>query len=528
VQQNNIGSKMVSQETCEEDHIAAGVGNKRTHEEQSINNICIQTVDSHDDLLIEEDEQRPPSSEPIAEIDTDAQNQNNEAPAIDIIPVSAESQMVNELRQALLELRVYICKLRGINRHLQREIDVVKEENLSLTNTVDRLEEGRTTLREENEHLRKELELLKAGNVDTTMPLNDSTFSSIGDDVFEFDEGLHANDFNPHPVTNNTEFRHVPTSPQGRDHSNYVEDEEEAIDRLGSDDSDDVQDKEENFKLINKPGTPNLYNPDKSNVTHSIKSRDTLCDIDELRVTTTNDDEDAEDVILRMKEELCKDQCEELQTDLKKIAHAFWEQCEELKECQSRILELQTENDELECLKWVEAEVDAIWAHVKKEDKANSDRLAKLESSLLVERDELRASVVDKSNEIAALKAQLRNSPCPKMVCLKDLESLLDDLKASIVEKSNEIAKLRAQLRNAPCPEWVKGRIDIIQKHVTFLLAEREELIASVADKSNEIAELRSKLRNSPCRTCVQSRMDNIQEDLKQMTLEQPRHCWWK
>jgi len=184
----------------------------------------------------------------------------------------------------------------------------------------------------------------------------------------------------------------------------------------------------------------------------------------------------------------------------------------------------------LECLKWVEAEVDAIWAHVKKEDKANSDRLAKLESSLLVERDELRASVVDKSNEIAALKAQLRNSPCPKMVSnmQKDLESLLDDLKASVVEKSNEIAKLRAQLRNAPCPEWVKGRIDIIQKDVTFLLAEREELIASVADKSNEIAELMSKLRNSPCRTCVQSRMDNIQEDLKQMTLEQPRHCWWK
>jgi hypothetical protein len=412
---------------------------------------------------------------------------------------------------------------------------MVKEENLSLTNTVNRLEEGGTTLKEENEQLRRELELLKTGKADTTMPLNDSTFSTLelGDDVFEFDEGLHANDLNPLPFTTDTEFQHTPTFQQGSDHSDDVQDKEETIklvDKPGSDDSDNVKDEEEAIKLIDIPDEQNTYKRDMSNLTPSIKSRDTLYDIDELRVTITNEDEDDEDATLRMKEELCRDQCEELQRDLEKIAKDFWGQSEELKKCQFRIEELQTENDELKCLKWFEAEVDAIWAHVKKEDKASSDKLAEMESSLLVERDELKASVVDKSNEIAELKAKLRNSPCPKMVSTiqKDLEYELEDLKASVVEKSNEIAELKAQLRNSPCPEWVKGKIDVIQKDVKFLLAEREELLASVADKSNEIAELRAKLRNGPCRMCVQSRMDDIQEDLKQMNMDQPRHSWWK
>jgi len=497
---------MMSPELHEADNITTDVG-KRTDEEQEQFNdddsgiFGIHIVDSRDDLFPEEDEQRPLSYESIEEKDVaEAQTQNEAAANDDAL--SAEAQMLNELRQALLMLR-------GINRQLQRENDLVQEEN-------SRLDDVATTLREENEKLRRELELLKTDKADTTTSydltssslsiVSSDATSSLDDDVFEFDERSHSNDL--HPLSHfafDTEFNYTP------------------IAQRGSEDSDDVQDKEETIKLIDKSSKPQSHQRYMSDLTLSIKSRDTLYDIDELKITTTEDDED---VTLRMKLELKRDQCKELQTDLEKIAQAFWEQSEELKECQLRIKELQTENDELNCLKWVEAEVDAMWAHVKKEDKANSERLA----SLLDERDELKASVVDKSKEIAELNAKLRDAPCPKMVSTiqKDLEYLLEDLKASVVEKSNEIAELKAQLRNAPCPEWVQSRLDVIQEDVVSLLVERDELRASVADKSNEIAELKAKLQNAPCPEWVQTRLDDIQKDLKQMKIEQRRHSMWK
>ena len=225
--------------------------------------------------------------------------------------------MVTELRQALLTLR-------GMNRQLQRENDMAQEEN-------SRLDDVASTLREENEQLRRELELLKTGKTMTTTSnditssfitnVSTATSSSLIDDAYEFDERSHSNDLYPlSHFTFDTEFHYI------------------SIAQQGSDDSDDVQDKEETLNLIEKSGKARSHRRYMSELTLSIKSRDTLYDIDELNITTTEDVEDAEDVTLRMKLELKRDQCKELQTDLEKIAQAFWDQCEELKECQSRIL----------------------------------------------------------------------------------------------------------------------------------------------------------------------------------------------
>eukprot|EP00985_Skeletonema_marinoi_P022767 scaffold14713_cov82-Skeletonema_marinoi.AAC.2 len=126
----------------------------------------------------------------------------------------------------------------------------------------------------------------------------------------------------------------------------------------------------------------------------------------------------------------CREQCEELQKDLKKIAQDYWKQREELKEYRSRADELQTKKVESERLKWVEAEVDTMWAQVKKTDKANQEWLVELET-LRAEKEVLRASVVDKSNEIAELKEKLRNAPCPDWIqsALQDIQNDLKQMK---------------------------------------------------------------------------------------------------
>ena len=501
---------MMSPELSEAENSTAVVG-KRADEEQFTSTdedsgICgIQIIDSRDDLFAEQEyEQRPLSSESIGKKEVDeVKNQNDEAAAngANDDTVSAAVQMVTELRQALVTLR-------GINIHLQRENDMVKEENTTLANTVHRVTGAVTTLREENEQLREELELLKTGKADIT-PSNDITSSSLsdvssattslfGDDIFEFDERSHANDLNPLSLTIDTEFQQ------------YI-----PISQLGSEDSDDIQDNEETIKLIDEFGKPNL----RSDLRQSIKSLDALYDIDELKITTTEDDED---VTLYMKLELKRGECNEIQKDLEKIAQVFWEQTEELRQRQSRIEQLHTKNEELK-------EVDAMWAHVKKMDKEDDERWEQCESSLF-EREELKASVVEKSHEIAELKEKLRNAPCPKAVqsrmndIQEDLKSLLDELKASVIDKSNAIAELKAKLRNAPCPEWVQSRMDNIQEDVKALITERDELRVSVGVKSHQIAELKAKLQNAPCPECVQSRMDDMMEDLKQMKKEQHWH----
>jgi len=491
---------------------------KRTDEEQSINadeesGIGIQIVDSRDDLFAEQEEERPLSNESIKEDEVTEVQTQHEAAAVADKGSSVDAQMVTELRQALLMLR-------GINRHLQNENDMIKGENISLANTAHKMAEDWTTLRKENEHLREELEILKAGKVDAT-PSNDITSSTLcdvssattslfGEHVFDFDESSHANDLNSVPFTIDADFQYIPIAQQG------------------SVDSDDVLDNEETIKFIDKPKQSRSHSRNMSDLTPSMKSRDTLYDIDELKITTTNDEDD-EDVTLRMKLEIKRDQCNELQGDLEKIAKAFWEQTEELKECQSHIEELRAENDELQCLKWVEKEIDAMWAHVKK-----MDQVKEMYVSLLAEKDELKASVIDKSNEIAELKATLQNAVCPDLLqskideIEKDLKALLLELKASVVEKSNEIAELKAKLQNAPCPDWIQRSIDEIQEDLEVILNERDELKASVVSKSHEIAELKDKLRNAPCPDWIQSRLDDISEDLKEMKMEQRRHSFSK
>ena len=467
----------------------AAVVSKRTDVEQSIDTaeqsgLSLQIVDSRDDLFAEQEEQYPSSNETVKEKEVaEVQTQQEAADDDGDDKSSADAQMVNELRKALLMSR-------GINRHLQSENDEIKEENISLADIAHKLAEDWTILRDENERLRKELEMLKAGKTDSA-PSNDITSSTLsdvssastslkGDRLLDFDESSHASDLNSLPFTIDTDFQYIPIAQQG------------------SVDSDDVLDNEETIKFIDKSNKFNSQSRLMSDLTQSIKSRDTLYDIDELKITTTNDDDD-EDVTLRMKLELKRDECNELQKDLEKIAEAFWQQTEELTECQSRVAKLQTENDELKCLKWVETEVDDMWAQVKEMDKVKD-----VCDYLLAENDELKASVNDKSKEIAELK---RNAVSPELVqsrvdeIEKDLEALLLELKASVVEKSNEIADLKTQLRNAPCPDWVQSSIDEIREDLEVMLTEREELKATVVKKSHEIAELKDQLRNANRRT---------------------------
>jgi septal ring factor EnvC (AmiA/AmiB activator) len=144
---------------------------------------------------------------------------------------------------------------------------------------------------------------------------------------------------------------------------------------------------------------------------------------EELQQSTTDDDED---ITLHMKLALKSDKCDELQRDLAKFAQAFWEQSEEMDQCQRQIKKLETENKELRCLKWIENEVDAMWLEVKKMDKAKSERRDQLEA-LLTERQELLDTVVDKSNEINRLKAKLANSPVPGWVQTR-IDEIQEDL----------------------------------------------------------------------------------------------------
>ena len=472
----------MSPELFEAENDRAALVSKHTSSEES--GIGIQIVDSRDDLWAEQEEQYPSSNETAKEKEVAKVQTQHEAADDDNDKASADAQiMVTELRKALLMVR-------GVNHHLQSENDKIKEENISLADVAHRMAEDWTTLREENEQLRKELGMLKAGKADST-PSNDITSSTLsdvssastslkGDRLLDFDESSHANDLNSLPFTIDTDFQYIPITQQG------------------SVDSDDVLDNEELVEFISKSNKSNSHSRNMSDLTPSIKSRDALYDIDELKITTTNDDDD-EDVTLRMKLELKRDQCNELQKDLEKIAEAFWQQTEELTECQSRVAKLQTENDELKCFKCVETEVDNMWAHVKEMDKVKD-----VCDYLLAENDELKASVNDKSKEIEELK---RNAVSSELVqsrvdeIQKDVEALLFELKASLVEKSNEIAELKKQLRNAPCPDWVQSSLDEIREDLEVILAERDELRASVVKKSHEIAELRDQLRNANGRT---------------------------
>jgi hypothetical protein len=351
--------------------------------------IRIQVADSRGDLCSDHlDDQRPASRDNIAEKEDFIETiTRDETAAADdqVQEVPADTRKVNELRQAILELRVYTCKLKGTNRHLQRQNDIVKGENMSLANTVLSLERDGLSLMEENEQLRKELEMLKKSKLDTTM----SSISSHGDDVAEIEEKSDTIDLVPLSISIDSKLDNVPTT-ENRDN-----------------DSDEFQHKKEAAKLINKP----MITPDKS--------RDTLYDIDE--------EEEEDDVNLRMELGKYREQCEELQTDLRKIAQDYWKQREDLKEYQSRIHELQAENNELQRLKWVEAEVDAMWALVKKWDKDNSKWDMELET-LRADKEALKASIVDKSNEIAELKKILRNAPCPEWVKEK-MDEIQNDLK---------------------------------------------------------------------------------------------------
>lgn len=378
--------------------------------EQSINTkqisgVSIQVVDSRDDLDDPDDDQCPLSRAIIDEMDeTETETKTDGSAAADK-KISTDTRKVNELRQAILELRVYTCKLKGTNRHLQRQNELVKEENTCLSNTVRRLEKDGSSLQEENEQLRRELELLKKGKLDTTM----STLSSHGDDVVADDEEKsRENDIVSLSVTSDQEMDYIPKS----------------------DLIDDVQDKEETIELTNKPCvTPTSDSP-------LMKLKDTLYDIDELHITVTNDEEEYDVNNLRMELGKCREQCEELQTDLKKIAQDYWKQREDMKVYQFRIDELQIENKELQRLKWVEAEVDAMWAMVKKMDKENSEW----------------------EFELGRLRAE------------KEV------LKAAIVNKSNEIAELQEKLRNAPCPEWVQRKMDDIQNDLNQMKTEQHRL----------------------------------------------------
>eukprot|EP00984_Skeletonema_dohrnii_P002190 scaffold750_cov133-Skeletonema_dohrnii-CCMP3373.AAC.3 len=393
-------SKMMSTELleAEKDKSTADVG-KCTNIEQSINTrqqsgIRVHVIDSRDDLFTDVDDDKRPLSRDNSDEKEEAETKPKNETAI-----SADARKINELRQAILEMRVYTCKLKGTNRHLQRQNELVKGENASLANTIHRLEKDGIVLREENEQLK----LLKKGTLDTNM----SIISSLGDDVCEIDERSHVNDLVPLSITIDPKLQFTPTQ------------------HNGGGESDDVQDNEEATKLIGKPCvTPT------SDLRTLTTSRDTLF-FDEPNVTITNDEEKDDDVNLRMELGQCREQCEELQKDLKKIAQDYWKQREEMKEYRSRAAdELQTKNGESERLRWVEAEVDAMWAQVKKTDKANQEWLVELET-LRAEKEVLRASVVDKSNEIAELKEKLRNAPCPDWIqsALQDIQNDLKQMK---------------------------------------------------------------------------------------------------
>lgn len=383
----------------QENSTAVIVGRKLTfeEEEQSPALLGIQIVDSRDeDLFSEQNELRLQSSESMEDKE-DVADGSTETTA-----VSDDAQMVSELRQALL-------KLRGLNRHLQRENDKVKRENTTLASDAHKANDMASTLLQENEQLKKELELLKAAKVevdgdDDTPGVNDTTFHSLDDDVFEFEESHSQcmDNMEPLPFTIDTNYEYQ-----------Y---ESLAVKGSGSSDgSDGPVQAEETIKLINKSGRPNLYMYQTSDLTqHS----------EELQQSTTDDDED---ITLHMKLALKSDKCDELQKDLEKFAQAFWEQSEEINQCQRQIKKLQTENEELRCLKWVENEVDAMWLEVKKMDKAKSERRDQLEA-LLTERQELLATVVDKSNEINQLKAKLANSPVPEWVQTR-IDEIQEDLK---------------------------------------------------------------------------------------------------
>jgi chromosome segregation ATPase len=482
-----VDSNMMSPEVLEAENRA--LADKRAGEKQSINptnseeelklDVGIQIVDSRDDLFAEQEDQYPSSNnESVKEKEVaDVQTQYEAAAAVGRDDKgSADAQMVKELREALL-------KVRETNRHLQNENDHIKEEYISLADVAHKMAEDWATLREENEQLRKELETLKTGKADST-PLNDITSSTLsevssastslkGDCLLDFDDSSHANELHSLPFTIDADFQYIPIAQQG------------------SVDSDDVLDNEETVKFIDRPSNINSHSRNMSDLSLSLKSRDALYDIDELKITTTNDGDD-EDVTLRMKLELKRDECNELQKDLEKIAEAFWQQTEELTECQSRIVKLQTENDELRCLKWIETEVDTMWSHVKEMDEVKD-----VCDHLLAENDELKASVNEKSNEIAELK--LVQSKVDGVQ--EDLEALLLELKASLVEKTNEIEELKEQHRNAPCPDWVQSSIDEIREDLEVILAEREQLQATVVRKSHEIADLKEQLRNANERT---------------------------
>lgn len=506
----------MSPELLEAENRTAVLG-KRTDEEQSINNddesgiVGIQIADSRDDLFVEQEDQCPSPDEVVEEKEVAQVQLQHKATAYDMnCSADAQNNMVTELRQALLMLR-------GINHQLQGENDRIKEENISLAETAHRLAEDWTTLREENEQMFEELEMLR-GKADST-PYNDITSSTLsavsssstflqGDHLFDFDERSHANDLNSPPSTIDADFQYTPIA-QG-----------------GSVDSDDVLDNEETPKFIDTPNSSHRM----SDLTQSLKSRDKLYDIDELKITTTKDDDDEDDVTLRMKLELKRDQCNELQKDLEKIAQAFCEQSEDLDKCQSLVVKLHTENDELKHYKWVEGEIDNMWTHVKEMDKVKD-----MCDSLLAEKDELEACVIGKSNEIAELKAELKIAVQSEMVqsrvdeIEKDLKVLVLQLKTAVVEKSSEIADLKKQLQNAPCPDWVQKSIDEIREDLEVILAERDQLKADVVRKAHEIAELKDKLRNAPCPDWVKSRLDDIHEDLREIKKdEQRRHSLWK
>ena len=380
----------------QENSTAVIVGRKLTfeEEEQSPALLGIQIVDSRDeDLFSEQNELRLQSSESMEDKE-DVADGSTETKA-----VSDDAQMVTELRQALL-------KLRGLNRHLQRENDKVKRENTSLSSDAHKANDIASALLQENEQLKKELELLKAAKVevdgdDDTPGVNDTTFHSLDDDVFEFEESHSQcmDNMEPLPFTIDANYEY----------------QYESLASGSSDGSDGPVQAEETIKLIDKSGRPNLYMYQTSDLTqHS----------EELQQSTTDDDED---ITLHMKLALKSDKCDELQKDLEKFAQAFWEQSEEMDQCQRRIKKLQAENEELRCLKWVENEVDAMWLEVKKMDKAKSERRDQLEA-LLTERQELLDTVVEKSNEINRLKAKLANSPVPEWVQTR-IDEIQEDLK---------------------------------------------------------------------------------------------------
>ena len=376
---------MTSTESLKAEKSGAVIISNRADGEQSINTkqqhlVHIKVVDSRDDPFADnpDDDQRPLSRVIIDEIEETETKTDGSAAAAADEEVSADERKVTELRQAILELRVYTCKLKGTNRHLQRQNELVKEENTSLANAVRRLEKDGSSLEEENEQLRRELELLKRGKLDSTM----NTLSSHGDDVVTDDEKSHENDLVPLSITFDSEMEYLP----GSDLSNAVQDEEDTI------------------KVTNKPRvTPASDSP-------LMKLKDTMYDIDELKITVTNDEEEEEDDVnyLRMELGKCREQCEELQADLKEIAQDYWKQREDMTVHQFRIDELQIENNELQRLKWVEAEVDAMWALVKKMDKENSEWEFEL-GRLRADKEVLKAAIVDKSNEIAELQEKLRN-----------------------------------------------------------------------------------------------------------------------